>query len=316
MAPRARPPSREAPAAQRLRALLETGLGRWLARVGTAALVLLVIGVVVRQARAHAYRLPAYRLGPTSIRFADLPPWADTGLLRALADPSRLRVDVSVFDPDAEARIREVVSRHPVVREVRRVVVTYPNRATVSVRLRVPRAVVATTVPGETPGEAARTSYELLSDDQHLLDPTPYRGYLAERAVMLPVLVGIRSRPPPVGEAWRDREEQVAEGAEAARVAARLYRDLGARVLVERIDLSRFPARPEERAEGEIRFHLADGSVVEWGRTGRDPAEAGEDPYAEKLRRLEAWLQDETLRAKKRVDVRYRMRTAAPARGS
>jgi hypothetical protein len=313
MPSRARPQPAEtspgpASAARRLHALWGTPLGRWLARAAAAAVVLLVLGLVVRQARAQAYRLPAYRLGPTAVRFVDLPSWADGDLLAALADPRRLRVDVSVFDPRAEARIRDVVSRHPIVREVRRVVVEYPNRAAVSVRLRVPVALVAR-------GSGDDERYEVLSDDQHRIDPRPYRRWFAERGATLPVLTGVRSRPPPVGEAWQDREEQVAEGLEAARVAARLYRDLAGRVVVARIDVTRFPSRPEARAEGEVRFHLADGRVVEWGRTDRDPAEASEDAYAVKVRRLEAWLQDEALRARRRLDVRYRMRFESSSRG-
>ena len=44
----------------------------------------------------------------------------------------------------------------------------------------------------------------------------------------------------------------------------------------------RFPAPPERRRQGEVRFHLHDGTVVEWGRTDRDlDGVAGEDSYAD-----------------------------------
>jgi hypothetical protein len=291
-------------APSRVGGVMATPIGRVLARAGVLALALLAAGLLMRQARAQAYRLPGYRLGPTSIRFADLPPWADDAVRAALHDTRRLSVSVSVFDAAAEDRIREVVAEHPMVAEVRSVSVEYPNRATVRVGLRTPIAYVQV-------GRPPDGTWRLLSEDRHVLDPAPYRGWLEHYGAPLPWIVGVRTRTPGVGQAWEDRDEQVAEGVEAAIVAGRLYRDLGGRVVVRAVDVSRFPARPEDRAGGEVRFLLADGRVVEWGRTERDPGEAGEDGYAWKRRRLEAYLTDETLKGRTRIDVRYRMRFEA-----
>jgi hypothetical protein len=301
-----RKPSKDEDAATtaRLRALLAAPAGRLLVRGGAVALAFLVLGVIVRQARAHAFALPAYRAGVRTLAFADLPEWADPTMLRALHDPRRLRLSVSVFDPRAEERVRAVVSAHPMVREVRSVALEYPNRVTVRARLRVPAAEV----------EAPDGSRRLLSDDRRLLEREPYGVWLSRVAVPLPLVVGVRARPPGVGEAWEDREDQVAEALAAAVVAVRLHRDLHGRVVVRKIDVGRYPARPEERAEGEIRFLLADGRVVEWGRTERDPGETTEEPYATKLRRLEAHFTEDDLKGRKRIDVRYRMKFEARPR--
>jgi hypothetical protein len=277
-----------------------TPVGRVLLRTLVGAAAFLVVVLVARQARAQAYRLKPYRLTAHSIRFADLPEWADAPILRALGDPRHLRLSVSVFDPAAEDRIREALAAHPMVREVRSVQVQYPDRAIARLRLRTPLARVEVGRPG---GGA----FEWISDDGHLLDPVPYRGWFRRVRTALPLVVGVRARPPRLGEAWVDREEQVLEALEAARTAGRLWRDLNGRILVSTIDVARFPARPEERAEGEVRFQLADGRVVDWGRTDRDLAEGGEDEYDLKLVRLRAHLDEPALKSSRKIDVRYRM---------
>jgi cell division septal protein FtsQ len=282
----------------RFAAFLGTRAGRRMTRVLAAALVLLVTGIVVRHAKAQAYRLPGYRLDATRIRFVELPEGIDDRMRTALVDPRRFPLSVSLFDPDAERVVREAVGRHPMVREVRRVRIEYPSTVEVAVRVRMPIAWVRT---------SADQTF-LLSDDRRLLGPRAYATALSKVRVPLPLVTGIRARAPSPGQAWEDREEQVAEAIEASRTAAAIYRDLRGRVIVKQVDLSRFPARPEDRADGEVRFVLADGRVVEWGRTERDLGDSGEDGYSRKVRRLEAWLDDPTLERKPTIDVRYRMR--------
>jgi hypothetical protein len=267
-------------------------------RVLLVAVALLATGVVMRQARAEAWRLPAHRIGAATARFLDLPDWVDEPLRRALHDPAHLRFSASVFDPDAEAAVRDTLSRHPNVREVRRVVVEFPNRVGIEVRVRTPVAWVRIEGTGDF----------LLSDDRHLLDPRPYAGYLRRLRIPLALVTGIRARPPRSGHPWEDRDEQVQEAVEAARVAARIFRDLRGRVVVKRIDLSRFPAEPEARADGELRFVLGDHdrTQVEWGRTERDLDDGSEYGYAAKVRRLETWLDDPRVSRRGFLDVRYR----------
>ena len=287
----------------RLQDLGATRLGRvLLVGLGTA-LLLLAAGLVVRQARAHAYALAPYRLGPRSVRFVGLDPRLGPLVAQALTDPAHFPLDVSVFDPDAEAQVREVVSRHPMVAAVRRVAVRFPDRVDVEVTLRRPAAWF------QVRTEKGGRGYVLVSEDACLLDHRLYRPMLEKPTVPLPRVVGVRApRPPHVGQTWDDLAEQVAEGLSAARLARRLYQDFRSRVQVDVIDVSAFPAPPHRRRDGELRLHLADGNVVEWGRTERALDEvAGEDLYATKRWRLETQLTRRSPNRTGRIDVRFRL---------
>jgi len=294
--------------------LLGTPGGRWLARVLGAAVVLVLVGSVVRQARAYAYRLPCHRLGPGSIRFVDLDRDLGPGVVEALVDPGVLRFEVSLFDPRAEDLVRDAVARHPMVAAVRGVEVVWPNRALVRVALRHPAAWF------RVPDGKGGFGFVLVSTDARRLDPAPYADLLRRLRVPLPVVIGTRAQHPDwPGQAWEDLPEQVAEGIAAAGVAAALHRDLRGRAYVETIDVTDFPALPEHRQRGEVRLRLDDGAIVEWGRTDRaGKGVAGEDSYATKLRRLESALASRGSPGKRRVDVRYPLpeegRAAAPSR--
>jgi hypothetical protein len=285
----------------RSRALAGSPLGRFLVRAAAVAALLLVGGMVVRQARAQAYRLPEYQLTPETLTFESLPSWADARTQGALRAPDRIAFRVSVFDPLAEQRVRLAVARHPLVRSVDAVRVAYPNGVSVRVTLRVPGCWV------ETPARRAdgRPYLMLLSTDARRLDERCYGAWLLARPP-LPVLTGLKDIGPPVeGVGWDNIYEQVAEGLAAAAVAEKLAHDLafGAgddRRFVARIDVARFPARGD-RLGGELLLVLSDGVSIEWGRTERVP-DGIEDSYQTKALRLELALKDPRTR---RVDVRF-----------
>ncbi len=298
MAPKATPPGY----LDRLRALAGTRLGRLLAVSLGGAALFLVVGGVVRQARAYAHGLPAYRLRASSIRFLDLPRRLGPLVASVLRDPRAFAgLDVSVFDPHAEDVVRDVVASHPMVESVKSVAIRYPHHADVRVALRSPAAWFrGRWVDG-------RRGWLLLSADQHRLDPSFYRYVFRRLPVPLPKVVGVEEYAPEcAGQFWGDLQERVAEGLAAADVARRLYADLGGRIFIDRIDVSRFPARPELRHQGEVRLILDDGREVEWGRTARDPV-AGEDGYEVKLRRLEQELHRTQRLSGARIDVRYEL---------
>lgn len=298
--PRKKPPLGYGP---RLRALVDTRLGRILVVGLGSALLLLVVGTVVRKARAHAYGLRPYRLSPASVRFVGLDPRLGPLLARSLAESSRLPVDVSVFDPDAENHVRDVIGRHPMVAAVKRVQVRFPDRVDVEVVLRRPAAWF------RVRGEGGRYGYVLVSDDAHVLDHKQYETLLENPKIPLPRVIGVRApRPQYVGQQWDDLAEQVAEGLAAARVARQLYRDFRSRVQVDVIDVSAFPAPPHRRRDGELRLKLADDTVVEWGRTERAQDEvAEEDGYSTKRWRLESQLGRRSPNRTGRIDVRFRL---------
>ncbi len=289
----------------RYRALAGSPLGRILARLAMFSALVLIGGVVMRQARAQAYRLPDLRLGPESIAFDGLPLWADARIRAVLQHKPLLPLDISVFDPGVEARVRAVLGRHPLVRRVDDVRVLYPRTVRVRVTLREPACFVQT----HRKGSDGKPLLMLLSHDAQRLDERCYAGYLAQRTP-LPVLVGVdRGSGPTPGVPWDNMKEQVSEGLEAARVADRLARDLawGRTRWVVRIDVSRFPS-PGNRLAGEVALLLSDGTLVDWGRTERDLRGAQEEEgYERKMWRLQAALPSASPpgRPRQRIDVRY-----------
>ena len=308
MARRKTPPTRAA----RLHALLDSTLGRVLTRVTVCALVFLLAGIVMRQARAYTYRLDDFRVQKEKITFVDLPDWVDGRMQYALQPGMFPEFSVSIYDPRAEDAIRGHAAQHPFVREIESVRVLYPNRAEVKPRLRVPVARVRLwrDVAGNRMAERVR----LLSDDGCLLPAASYRNYLTRLPYELPLLTGITERPPrDPGETWEDGSGRVAEGIAAAQLAERIFRDFGGRVSVVRVDVSRFPAAPAARERGEVRLVIscpgANGRVqrtVEWGRTERARADVrGEDDYVTKLKRLMDALSKP--RPASHIDVRFQV---------
>jgi hypothetical protein len=284
----------------RYRALAVSPLGRILARLAMVSALVLVGGLIMRQARAQAYQVPELRLGPDSFVFVGLPPWADARIRALLEHRALLPLDASVFDPHAEDRVRAVLARHPIVRRVEEVRILYPRTVKVRVLLREPGCWVRT----HHVDRAGKPFHVLLSTDSHRIDERCYAGYLAQRTP-LPVLVGVDRGPLPVpGVPWDNLKEQVAEGLEAARVADRLARDLawGRTRFVAVIDVSRFPS-PGNRLAGEVLLVLDDGTRVDWGRTERDlGGSVEEEVYERKMLRLMQALGGPT---RGRIDVRF-----------
>ncbi len=316
MARRKTPPSRR----ERLQSLFGSPLGRVLTRLTVGALVFLLAGMVMRQARAYTYKLEDFRVHKEQVAFVELPAWADTHLQSALHPRVFPSLSVSIYDPDAEDIVRHHAERHPLVGAVSDVRVLYPNRATVNARLRLPVAQVAVWV--DAAGRKQVRRWRLLSDDGCLLPRSPYKGYLARLPYRLPVVSGITEpRPHDPGEVWEDGSGRVAEGVAAASLAKRIYSDSRGRLAVIRVDVSRFPAALEDRAGGEVRLVLScppaspGGArierTIEWGRTERARAQVRyEDDYTTKFARLKSILTGPNPPGF--IDVRYEI----PAAGS
>ena len=168
---------------QRLTSLASSRLGRLLLGGVMFAIVLLGVGLIVKEARAYAHGLPNYRIHGPQVRFVDLPRALGPLAQRSLEDPRWLRLDVSVFDAGAEQKIRDLVSKHPMVEEVREVAIEYPRSVEVRVTVRRPAAWVQVKRQGRKDG------WLLVSSDARLLDPRLYRHYLRRRRIPLPKLV-------------------------------------------------------------------------------------------------------------------------------
>jgi hypothetical protein len=305
-------------AGARLGALFTTPFGGVLRRLLIAAVVLLAISLVVRQARAAVQRMPAYRLGPEAVKFVDLGPAVDASMRQDVEDwlddlfPSDVSARPSTYDVGVENRVREILGAHPMLRSLDEVEVRFPAEIRVKAQVRTPMARFRARIPGDA--ARGRTLEVPLDAEGHVLHPKTYADFLRRYRTVL--VVGVESICPDVGRRWTDTREQVAEGLAAARVANRLNDDLAVygAPKVEIVDVSAFPAPPRERGKGEVVLRLADGRQVQWGRTERSLADVTlEDGYEAKRDRLIDLLRSPT--APRTLDVRFRSppRRATPA---
>jgi hypothetical protein len=294
MARKKAPPGR----LERLNVLFGTSLGRGLVRVTLAALVFLLAGIVMRQARAYTYRMDDFRVTPRQVRMVDLPAWADQRVQYAL-QPSTFRpFSISIYDPDAETKLRRELMGHSMVSRVEKLEVLYPNAARCTPVLRIPVAMAAVWADATGGRKRQKRAYQLLSNDGCTLDPAPYRAYLERLPYPLPVVTGItEDAPNQYGVVWQDRNDRVEEAIAAADLAQRIHRHYGGRITVKSIDVSRFTPDGRLRAGGELRLKLScpparKGGprvlrLVEWGRTERAAMRVShEDTYAKKMERL------------------------------
>jgi hypothetical protein len=296
----------------RLRAVLGTKKGRVLRIALVSSVGMLLLALVVRQARAAVDRMPGCRLEASRPVFLDLPRWVDEDMKKALEAPGllgRLRVDgghvppLRLYDPGVERAIAHALTRHPMIQSVAEVEVRYPAEIRVRASVRAPAALFRTRVssPG---GEPALADVPVAPDGVVLPFP-PYARFLSERRPV--VVLGVRARYPGLARRWDDSDEQVREAIESARVANRLNQELllPHYVRIDAVDVSAFPAPPRRRKQGEIVFLLSDGRRVQWGRTERDLGSVTrEDGYEVKRDRLLDLLEEPRSSGRRELDVR------------
>lgn len=307
------PSSREAGSStERIAALFATPIGRALKTTLVGALAFLVLSVVVRQARAAVHRIPTYRIEADDVAFVDLPSFVDerirAGLRLALCDlfpddPKRLP---SLYDADAERRLREMLSAHPMIREISDIDVRYPSEVRVHATVRAPLARFRARVGRDRAGQALWIEVPV-DPEGVVLDPDTYGPMLAARHFVR--VTGVDASCPGIGRRWSDvLPEQVAEGLSAARVANRLNEEMTIprAPRVDEVDVSAFPASPKNRGRGEVVFKLSDGRRVQWGRTERDLSGVShEDGYDVKRERLIDLLEARDASDRRELDVRF-----------
>lgn len=296
----------------RLRALSATRTGRALSFGVLASLTLLGCALVARQARVAVARMPAYRLGPESVRFVDLPAHVDERMAGALRDglaaawPAETWRRPCTFDPALDRRLRELLAAHPMIREVLDVDVRFPAEVRVRATVRLPLARFQARWPDPRRPGGSTTVVLPVDAEGVVLAPDTYAGFLAAHQAVL--VTGVEAVCPGIGRRFTDTKEQVAEGLAAARVANRLNQDLLglATPRVESVDVAGFPATPRSRMKGEVVLLLSDGRTVQWGRTERAASEVTrEDPFDVKRDRLLDLLATRPVADRRPLDVRF-----------
>jgi len=303
----------------RLGELLATRSGRLLRGALVGAVAVLGCSVVLRQARATVHRMPAYRLGPTSVAFVDLPgivdPTMKAHLVQGLPElwPTRPEAWPTTYDVGLERRLREVLGTHPMIRTVRDVEVRFPSEVRVRADLRTPLAQFRARFATSRGGLAV---LQVPVDVEGVvLHPDTYAPFLAESYAV--VVTGVEAVCPGLGRRWTDTKEQVAEGLAAARVSNRLNAELGVYGVpkVVAVDVSGFPATPKTRHRGEVVLRLSDGRFVQWGRTERNLGDVThEDGYEVKRDRLRDLVEARGRDDRSVLDVRYPIRAPVAPR--
>src|SRR5262245_50776718 len=188
----ARSPARAAGSVSRLRAFLGTRTGRALLRAAAVSVGVLLLGLVVRQARASVERLPAYRLRPEDVAFDGLPEAADARVRAGLAEflPAvwPRRGALTTFSPGLEPRLRDVLVHHAMVREVLDVEVRFPREVRARVAVRMPLAAFRARL-GAADGHAVQADVPV-DGTGVVLDPATYAGFLDSHDVVR--VLGIR----------------------------------------------------------------------------------------------------------------------------
>ena len=301
----------------RLAALLATRTGRALQRVLIGSVVLLGCSLVVRQARATVHHMSAYRLGPASISFIDLPRLVDERMRADLQAtlpflwPAPPTSWPTTYDVGLEGRLRELVGAHPMIRAVRDVEVRFPAEVRVRADVRTPLAQFKAKLRG--PRDQLFAAQVPVDTEGMVLPPATYATFLTENPAV--VVSGVEAICPQPGHRWSDSKEQVAEGLAAARVANRLNAELTIYGVprVIGVDVSGFPATPRSRHRGEVVLKLADGRYVQWGRTERDLSDVThEEGYGAKRDRLRDLVEARGRDDRSVLDVRFPIRVAPP----
>ncbi len=302
---------------ERIHALLATPLGRALKATLLGALAFLVLSLVVRQARAAVHRIVAYRIDATDVSFVDLPSFVDermrAGLLSAVTEfwPDDVAKLPALYDANLDRRLRELLSAHPMLREIEDVDVRYPSDVRVRASIRAPQARFHARVGTDRAGRSVFVDVPV-DEEAFVLDPDTYGPMLADRHIVM--VTGVEALCPAVGRRWSDRLEQVAEGLAAARVANLLNEELtipGA-PRVKGVDVAAFPAAPKDRRRGEVVLTLSDGRRVQWGRTERDlVGVVREDGYDAKRDRLVDLIEARGTADRRELDVRFPPSTRA-----
>jgi hypothetical protein len=177
----------------------------------------------------------------------------------------------SIFTEGLERRIAESYEASPWVERVVRVRRVYPDRFRVELELRRPAVLVASD-EGLVPVDREGVRLAALDSEAPEL-----------RALWLPTLLGVASKPPPLGVRWRDRA--LDEGLALVEHMRKDYLEgISRSVRFESLDVSNVGGRADP-LESEVSFITPERVVLEWGRSPASPLPDALG-FEEKLRQL------------------------------
>jgi hypothetical protein len=244
--------------------------------------VLAAVGL--RRMKGEVERFPDLQVYPRAFRPVRVPSWADDSLVRSLRETSAALPPFSILDPDLKGTLDRHWRRNPWVREVTRVDKEFPNRLTVTAKIRRPIAWIEL-ADREAPDGVAwfpvdascvRLPGEVVEPPKASEPPIPLVRGAGARSV------------PGEGRVWND--EAIRDGVAVALELFDLYNSpLYGRVSIAAIDVANTGGRVDAKAS-EIVLVTDSGKQILWGRSRRTRA-FGELPTGEKLEHLDRILE-------------------------
>jgi hypothetical protein len=244
-------------------------LWRWRSLIGAVAILAgscLAGWVAWRQLADRLERDADSLLTGDAIEVVGIPDWVTTDLKWQALRNASLDTPLPLDDPSLERRLARAFDMHPWVAHVEKVETRHPAAATVTIRCRVPVAMV-------------RVQGGLLAIDAEAT-VLPSVDFTPEAAAKYPLITGISTSPRgPEGSPWGDRA--VAAGAALTAAIGPEWQKLGL------TECRRVPARDGNENDSWWELLGPDDLVIVFGRApGRE--RSGEPSAAVKIARLAA----------------------------
>ncbi|MBI1849280.1 MAG: hypothetical protein HYR85_02945 [Planctomycetes bacterium] len=239
--------------------------------------VLAAIGL--RRMKGEVEHFPDIQVYPRAFRPVRVPTWADDSLVRSLRETSAELPPFSILDADLRASLDRHWRRNPWVREITRVDKEFPNKLTVTARIRRPIAYV------ELPDKSAPDGVAWFPVDSSCVRlPGETTTPPKPGATPIPLVQGTGAATvPAAGRVWDD--EGVRDGVAIALELFDLYNSpIYDRLKIAAIDVRNTGGRIDRKAS-EIVLATDAGKLILWGRSRRTKA-FGEISTADKLAHL------------------------------
>jgi hypothetical protein len=253
--------------------------------ISLAVVAILVCMAIILQ--KHVARFEQFQVNATSLIPQRLPAWAGESVRRDLASLPDLPGRFSIMEPGICLKVAEAFRHNPWVNEVISVRRVFPNRMSVSLRLRRPVA-----------GVRYEGRYYLVDTDGRRLTDGASRWPRGEGAP--PVIIAAPGGFPERGESWHD--EAVLGAAAIAKTLGDASNHLRTRFTL--IDLTNSSRCPDWH-DGDAHLITDSGGFVKWGRSPLRSAPGELTPEEKVAKMLQFEEKRGPISSYRYVDIRF-----------
>ena len=250
---------------------------KWGLHLFMTGVFILLLLLVHRQVFAYFSNESRYQVDLTNFSAANLPEWlTDEDLAQSVTDSLQCSIQTHLFDDNLIPRLVAYYTSCPWVERVELIEKHLPNNLKIKLELRRPYVVVQ-----QEQGLIVR--HYLVDKDGTRL-PGEYER-IPDLPLILPVVVGVKNKPPLAGERWTD------DGLTNAIAVTGILEDhkLKSAPLLGKIDVSNIHGRRNPK-ESEIVIWTQTNVPIQWGRAP-DTDKFGELSVAEKINNLKFVLE-------------------------